>query len=241
MVRPPRTFRAIGRNTAIALAIAAVAGCDRLSKIEGTATPEQICSSQDTYDALTGVMAAQAGSAASLLGANRLIATASSTASIRNVLNYSSPTVDDINKGTGKVSCKALLRVDTPTAMLTDQRGLSPNDFGPDHVTYAIEYSVQPTADQGKPLVTLSDAAALSSVAFQAALINAKRTQDAASQTAAPPPEPEDDSAADQPEPSADEGQAATDRTNVMDDASRTAPDADGAGENEGADVQDSH
>lgn len=200
-----------------------LSGCDSLSTLAGgKPNAEQTCSSQTTYDALTEILASQAKSATSVLGVGAGVAAAASPAAFKNVIAYSAPTVEDVNKTTGKVTCKALLRINAPTALLTGGRELQPNDFGPDHVTYAIGYSVQTTADRGQPLTTLENASALSTVAFEASLAALKRSQDAAA--AATPPEPEDDRAAEESEPSADEAQAALERANRMDEFLRDPP-----------------
>lgn len=228
MVTPGRASGAVSVRLATAmLCLTAVSGCDALSGLAGKkGSPEEACSSQATYDALTGIMAAQAGSAASLLGANSALSTAASPGSLKNVLGYSSPTVEDVNKATGKISCKALLRINTATAALGNN-ALQPNDFGPDHVTYAISYSVQRTADQGQPLMTLDSAGALSTVAFQASLAALKGGQDAAA--AASQPAAEDDSMADD-EPTQEQDQAAADRPNMMDEPAPSPGNADDAG-----------
>lgn len=220
-----RQFRAI-ENAGISLILcsALVGGCNAPQGSGGVPTPEETCSSQTTYDALTGILSTQAQSAASVLGNDPQLTTAASPASLKAVLSYASPTVEDINAGTGKVGCKALLRLDTPTTALAQQPGLSPNDFGPDHVTYAISYTVQKTADRGQPLMTLENAGSLAAVAFQASITALRRGGDATAQ----PPVADDDTAieddrgAEDPEPTAEQGQAALDRANAMEPAANS-------------------
>ncbi|WP_425230478.1 hypothetical protein [Sphingomonas sp.] len=194
---------------AASLVALTLSGCDSLTHLFGSApTAEQTCSSQETYDALNGILSGQAQSAASLLGNYPMAATAASPASMKSVLSYSAPTVDDINRNTGKVTCNALMRVAMQTTLLSDTRGLTPNDFGPDHASFAITYSVQATADQGRPLMTLEDASALSGIAFQASLAALQHNGNAAAQQQQAdnvqqvedsPPDNPDDQQSDQP------------------------------------------
>lgn len=211
-----------GRSAVAGLVLIGLSGCDSLSEWTGNKpSAEQTCSSQETYDGLTGIMAAQAGSAANLLGSNGILSTAASPAAMKNVLGYSAPTVEEANKSTRKISCQALLRITLPTSVLPQQTGLTANDFGPDHVTYAISYSVQPTADQGRPLMTLENASALSTVAFQASLVALKKGQDAAA--SAEPPEMEDDRGAEEPEPTPEQAEATAARVETQEAASNEA------------------
>lgn len=207
-----------------------LSGCDQISHAVGQRrTPEQTCSSQETYDALVGIVAEQVASSASLLAGNNLAARAASVASLKSVISYSSPTVEDVNKTTGKISCQALMRISAPVALIGDQQGLTPNDFGPDHVTYSVDYTVQTTADEGRPLFTLKAATPLAAVAFQAALLTLRKGDDAIATAASPPPEqnasspePADEPVQDSQVNAADEPTDAPDATPTADATSST-------------------
>lgn len=164
---------------AVAAALA-LQGCGPKTEEAAATTLEQTCSAQGTYDALTGIVAAQAGQAVSLLAdSNEDAASAASKTAIGANLQYGSPTVQDVNKDTRKVSCEALLTVSVPPRMLSNN-SLSVNDLGADKVTYQISYSVQPSADGGRPVYMLQQANDLSVVALTASLVALKKTQAAA-------------------------------------------------------------
>lgn len=163
-------------SSALFLAVAMM-GCTPKAEL----TPEQQCSAPETYDNLTQIMSSSASQAASLLGVGDgtpLVSQAASKVAIGKIVSYSLPTVDEYNKDTKKISCSALARFNATTAeLLTSKVSLSVNDYGPDHVTYKISYTIQPSADGKQNVYTLASADDLAGVAFQSSLIAVRAMQ----------------------------------------------------------------
>ncbi|WP_298692961.1 hypothetical protein [uncultured Sphingomonas sp.] len=135
--------------------IVALSGCSYLQR------PGEVCSTQQTYDALEKVIVSGApsdGDAKTALAAS-LGGNFSPDAFLKLVSSYVSfkmPTVDAVDKDTGRVSCNGLLTLTGPQDAIVAGRGSDPdaldsplpiNDQSPDHIAYQISYSAQRTAD----------------------------------------------------------------------------------------------
>lgn len=187
------------RWSGVLLATAAsLAGC---AKTDG-ATPEQICSAPGTYDQIIGLIAAQVGQASAATLSNDVVRAASSTSALRRVLSFALPTVDGVNKDTHKTSCKAMMQVNLPSALQSalDLSGLQVNEVTSGHVQVAIAYAVQPSADEGKQILSLEQATELATVALQASIAATMRLRNASGTAprvadatpVEPSPQPED-------------------------------------------------
>lgn len=173
---------------AIALSGALLAGCNR------PGTPQEACSSEETYAAVGDLMRTRGSQLMQRLqlysppdvDALKQIA---ETERFRSRISFKLPRVTSADQETGVTECTALMRVRIPASYdnMTFGGPVIINEQGPGFVDAEIKYSVQATADTGELVYTVENAASLGQLVFSTAL---RELQEARPRNDPPPPAP---------------------------------------------------